>query len=109
MALYMIQAAYTAEAWSEFVKRPQNRAETVGKVIEKMGGKLIGFWYTFGEPDLVAIVEMPDNVTMAAFAMAVGAGGACSAFRTTVLLGAEDGMKAMKKAGKSGYKPVWKK
>ena len=109
MALYMVQASYTADSWSAMVKNPQDRGEIVGRVIEKMGGKMIGFWLTFGDYDLVSIAEMPDDVTMAAFAIAVAAGGACSSFKTTALLSGSDGMRAMKKAGKTAYKPAQKK
>ena len=31
MALYMHQAAYTAESWAAQIKNPQNRVEAVGE------------------------------------------------------------------------------
>jgi uncharacterized protein with GYD domain len=52
------------------------------------------------------MLEMPDNVSAAAFSMAISAGGACKHVKTTPLLKVEDAMDAMKKAGKCGYKPV---
>jgi hypothetical protein len=52
---------------------------------------------------------MPDNVSAAAFALAIAAGGACKNVKTTPLLTAEEGIKAMKKAGGSGYKPATRK
>jgi uncharacterized protein with GYD domain len=54
----------------------------------------------------VVVVEMPDNVSAAAFAMAISAGGSCKAVKTTPLLTAQEGLEAMKKAAGSGYKPV---
>ena len=49
MALFMYQAAYTAESWAAQLKNPQNRAETVGRAVcEAVGGKLVGGWYCFG-------------------------------------------------------------
>jgi uncharacterized protein with GYD domain len=106
MAEYLMQLSYSSGAWAALVKRPENRVEVVRKVIDKMGGKLGGFWFSFGDHDLVGMVEMPDNVTAAAFAIALAAGGACKNIKTTPLLSIEDGMAAMKKAGASGYKPV---
>lgn len=106
MAVYMLQLSYTAAAWAELVKHPQNRAKAVRKSVEKLGGKVNEFWFAFGEHDIVGIVEMPDNVAAAAFAIAIAAGGACHNVRTTPLLAIEEGMEAMKKAGDSGYKPV---
>ena len=106
MADYMIQLSYTAEAMAALVARPQNRLEVVQKSIESLGGKVQGFWMCFGEHDVVGIVEMPNNINAAAFAIAIAAGGACHNIRTTPLLKLEDAVKAMKKAGGTGYKPV---
>ena len=105
MATYMVQCTYTAAAWSAMVKNPQDRGEIVGKALEKMGGKMLGYWMTFGDYDVVAIAEMPDDISMAAFSMAVAAGGACSTFKTTALLTAKQAVQAMKKTAKTGYKP----
>ena len=100
MPLYMYQAAYTPESWAVQVKDPQNRIETVPrKVCEAAGGKVIGAWLSFGEYDLVVIADVPDKESMAAVAMAVGAGGAIKASKTTVLMTGEEGLKALKKAG----------
>jgi hypothetical protein len=51
---------------------------------------------------------MPDNVSAAAFAMAIAGGGACKSVKTTPLMTGEEAVAAMKKAGGSGYKPVTK-
>jgi uncharacterized protein with GYD domain len=88
------------------IKRPQNRAEAVRKPIEKLGGTIGGFWMSFGDYDIVAIIDMPDNVSAAAFALAVASGGACKSVKTTPLLSVEEGLAALKKAGTSGYKPA---
>jgi uncharacterized protein with GYD domain len=102
---YLAQASYTAEALSAMIKKPQNRSEVVRQIIEKLGGRLEGFWFAFGEYDLALVFELPDNVTAAAFSMAVSAGGALKALKTTQLITPEEAMAAMKKAAKSGYKP----
>ena len=108
MASYLLQLTYTAEAWAALLKHPQDRTTAVQKVIEKLGGKVGPFWMAFGEYDLVGMIEMPDNIAAAAFAMAITAGGACRV-KTTALISVEEGVKAMKKADNSGYKPVTKK
>jgi uncharacterized protein with GYD domain len=109
MSSYLLQASYSAEALAVMAKKPQNRTEVIRKSIEKLGGTLSGLWLSFGDYDVVAILEMPDNASAAAFALAIGAGGACKSVKTTPLLSVEEGMSAMKKAGNSGYKPVSKK
>jgi len=103
---YLFQVSYGAAAWAAMIKRPQDRVESVRKAVEKLGGKMGEFWLAFGEYDLVGVLEMPDNVSAAAFAFAVAAGGACKDVKTTPLLSIAEGMEAMKKAGGSGYKPV---
>lgn len=104
MAFYLIQASYTAAAVGAMIKNPQDRAEAIRPMMKKMGGKLHGLWFTFGEFDIVAIAETPDTVTAAAMAMAIGASGAMSAYRTTPLLTSAEAVEAMAKAGGVPYK-----
>ena len=106
MADYMIQLSYTPSGWSAMIKNPQNRQEAVRGVVEKLGGKIKSFWMTFGESDIVGILEMPANTNAAAFAMAIAAGGACTNVKTTPLLQLEEGLEAMKLAATCGYKPA---
>lgn len=99
MALYMYEAAYTAESWAAQLKNPQNRVENVGRAAcEAAGGKLVGGWYCFGEYDILVICDMPDDESIAAVALAIAAGGACKASKTTRLMTGAQGVEAMKKA-----------
>ncbi|MBV9251518.1 MAG: GYD domain-containing protein [Acetobacteraceae bacterium] len=109
MPLYMYQAAYTPESWAAQLKSPQNRAETVGRTLcEAAGGKLIGAWYCFGEYDLVLVADMPNAESMAAIALAVAAGGAIKASKTTALMSGDEGVAALRKAATvaNAYKPA---
>src|SRR5512138_2016637 len=63
MAFYMCQVSYSREALSTLIKKPHDRTKVVQAAVEKLGGKLLGFWYAFGKYDAVLIVEMPDNAT----------------------------------------------
>ncbi len=105
MPLYMWQAAYNAEAWAALTEKPQNRMQVVRRTVERLGGKLRNAFFSFGEYDVVLIVEMPDNVSAAALSMAIAAGGAVRSTKITVLLPPEDGLAAMKKAPAAGYRP----
>ena len=105
MTTYMIQASYSPAATLAMVKKPQDRSTVVRAMIEKAGGKLHGFWLAFGEYDLVAIAEMPDHVGAAAFAMAIGASGAMSSYKTTPLLSPDEALRAMKQAAEISYQP----
>jgi uncharacterized protein with GYD domain len=103
MAHFLLQVAYTSEAWANMLKNPQDRIAIVSKFVEHLGGKLEGGWLSFGDYDTVAILNMPDDASAAAFSMAVAAGGACKSVKTTPLLSVQEGMEAEKKAAKAGY------
>jgi len=107
MPLFMWEAAYTPESLAAQLKNPQNRVETVGRqVCESVGGKLVGAWYCFGDYDIVLVADMPDNESMTAMSLAVAAGGACKAAKTTVLMSGDQVVAAMKKASAVSYKPA---
>lgn len=108
MPSYLVQVAYTSDALAKFISKPHDRTDTVRQVVEKLGGKLGPLYISFGEYDVVGIYELPDNVSAAAFAFAISAGGSCKAVKTTPLMSTADAIAAMKKAGESGYKPVGK-
>ena len=105
MPYYMLQAAYTPEAWKAMVKSPQNRMDAIRPAVEKLGGQIEGGWLAFGEYDVVVICQLPNNVSAAAFSMAGAAGGAVKAIKTTPLMTPEEAMEAMRKANGVGYQP----
>lgn len=105
MAHYLIQLTYTPEAWASLIKNPQDRTQVLKPVLDKLGGKFVSAYFSFGEYDLVGVIEMPGNLDAAGFAMAVAGGGACRTFRTTPLLTTSEGLDAMKKAAGIGYAP----
>ena len=104
MALYLTRFSYTAETWSRLTKNPEDRREAARKYIESVGGKLHGFWYAFGSYDGYNLWEAPDNVSMAAVAIAISGGGALSKFETTVLLSVEETLTALKRVSEVAYK-----
>lgn len=105
MALYLTRFSYTPETWARLIKNPEDRRTAAKEYLEGAGGKLVGFWYAFGDHDGYMLCEAPDNVSMAATALAIGAGGALSSMETTVLLSVEDTLAALKKASSIKYRP----
>jgi len=105
MPLYLTRFSYTPETWARLVENPEDRREAAKAYIESVGGKLHGFWYAFGSHDGYNLFEAPDNVSMAAVAVAIGGGGALSSIETTVLLSVEETLEALGKAGQIQYKP----
>ncbi len=73
-----------------------------------IGGKLVGGWLCFSEYDAVIIFDVPNEESMAALSIAVAAGGAIKASKTTLLMTAAQGVEALKKAETVGktYKPA---
>lgn len=104
MPLYLLKFSYTPETWARMIENPEDRRKAAQAYVKSVGGKLQGFWYAFGNHDGYALVDAPDNVSMAAVALAIGAGGALSSFETTVLLSVEDALEALGKASKVKYR-----
>lgn len=77
---------------------PQDAWDRVTSTAESVGGRLESLFYAFGEHDLVGILEFPDDKALAAWSIAISAGGAVRSVQSTSLLTIEDGMAAMRQA-----------
>jgi uncharacterized protein with GYD domain len=104
MPLYLTRFSYTPETWARMIGNPEDRRKAAQEYIESVGGKLHGFWYAFGDHDGYNLWEAPDNVSMAAVAMAISGGGALSSLETTVLLTVEETLEALNRAQDVGYR-----
>jgi uncharacterized protein with GYD domain len=105
MTLYLTKFSYTPETWARLIGNPEDRRKAAQTYIESVGGKLHGFWYAFGAHDGFTLWEAPDNVSMAAVALAIASGGALSTYETTVLLTVDEALEALRKAKQIGYRP----
>ena len=109
MPQYLYQVAYTSESLAAQIKNPQDRLEIVGKQIaDAVGAKILSGGYSYGEYDVSIIIEAPDEVAMSAVAIAIAAGGAVKAAKTTPLLSGTQWVAALKKATavSQAYKPA---
>ena len=104
MPLYLTKFSYTPETWARLIANPEDRRKASQSYIESVGGKLHGFWYAFGEHDAYTLWEAPDNVSLAAVALAITSGGALSSLETTVLLTVDETLDALRKAQEVGYR-----
>jgi uncharacterized protein with GYD domain len=104
MPLYLSRFSYTPETWARLIGNPEDRRKAAQSYIESVGGKLHGFWYAFGTHDGYNLWEAPDNVSMAAVALAISGGGALSSLETTVLLTVDETMDALRKAQQVQYR-----
>ena len=93
MPKYLARFSYTRDGLEGLVKEGAIQARHAGTPLQESskhaGGTLEAFYYAFGDHDLYAIVDVPDNETMAAIMLAVGASGSSSG-STTVLLTPEE-------------------
>jgi uncharacterized protein with GYD domain len=105
MTFYLTRFSYTPATWAKLIRNPEDRRTAAKAYIEAVGGQLHGFWYAFGDHDGYTLWEAPDNVSMAATALAISSGGAVSSFETTVLLTVEETMAALQKASSIAYRP----
>ena len=97
MAKYLWEVSHTQEGVKGLLKEGgSSRRATIEKLVEGMGGKMEAMYYAFGERDLIAIVDLPDNITAAAISLVANAAGSVQA-RTTVLITPEEIDEATKK------------
>jgi uncharacterized protein with GYD domain len=74
MPTYIALCKFTDQGIKD-VKNAPKRVEAVKKAIEKMGGKMTGFYLTMGEYDYVAIAEAPSDEVACTFMLGLGAAG----------------------------------
>ena len=99
MAAFLVQFSYTEQGLKGLLKEGgSKRREATEQLIKSLGGKLVAYYFSFGEYDGFAIVEGVENADVAAAGLIVGASGAVKT-KTTVLLTAEEVDKASKKSG----------
>jgi uncharacterized protein with GYD domain len=108
MSTYMLQLAYTPEAWSALVKNPEDREAVARRAVEAVGGRLLSFYFVHGDYDAVAIFEAPDEVAATAGVLAGIAGGHIKTTKTSTLLTSQDAMEAMRRAGQMTVRPPGK-
>jgi uncharacterized protein with GYD domain len=98
MAKFLFEANYTPEGAKGIIKDGGSaRRAAIEAAVKGVGGRLESFHFAFGGVDAYVIVDLPDNVTAAAMALAVGQSGLAST-KTVVLLTPEDVDAATKKS-----------
>ncbi|MGJ0508880.1 MAG: GYD domain-containing protein [Methylocystis sp.] len=90
--------SYAPAAWAAFLRTPQDRAAASDALLQRLGGRLIGLYYTPGaDYDGFALFEAPDDATAAAAEIADVAGGHLSRNRIVRILSAEEMQAALQK------------
>jgi len=101
MPIYISRGKFTTDAVKGMLAKPENREEVVAGLFKSVGGKLIGWYLTFGRHDWLAIGEFPDEKAAASAVLAAAAGGSLSDIETTVAMTARDAAATFEAAGKA--------
>ena len=86
MPIYITQGRSTRDAIKGMIVKPEDRADAVGRLIAKAGGRLIGYYLTFGDYDFLAIAEAPSETQIAAVLLAAAGGGGVTDLRTMLAM-----------------------
>jgi uncharacterized protein with GYD domain len=98
MPKYLFRASYLGEGVKGLLSEGgSKRREAVEQAAKGMGGTVESFYYAFGEDDVVGVMDLPDNVSAAAFALMVSGSGVVK-LKTTVLITPEEIDQAAKKS-----------
>ena len=74
MATYIVLTSFTDQGVRS-AKDTTKRADAVKELGKKFGVTVKEFYWTLGSFDVVGIFEAPDDASVTAFGLAVGAGG----------------------------------
>ncbi len=104
MPTFMTHFSYTGETLAALAKSPEDRSAPLARLMEALGGRLLCFYYCFGEYDGLAIYEAPDANVALTGVVTVGMAGHLKATKTTQLFTVAEAMAAMGKSGQIVFK-----
>ena len=86
MAKYLFRTSYTQAGVAGLLREGgTGRRDALRQTVEGLGGTLDGFYYAFGDDDLLLITDLPDEEAAAAFSMFVSAAGALTVSCTVLM------------------------
>jgi len=91
---YILLVKWTEQGISK-INESADRYNSFKTSLEKVGGKLIGGYYTFGEYDVVIIIEAPNDETVMSLMLKAGSAGNVRT-KTLKAFTANEGMKIIK-------------
>lgn len=103
MPRYMVQFAYTPEAWTSLIRNPENRAERLDALLREFGAHLVDMYFYYGEWDGFVIIEASDDASFVASLLAGNAPGHLKATKISRLYTAEENLEIVRKASNVSY------
>ena len=104
MPRYLALFSYSDEAMASMIEAPSDREPAVRAVVESVGGRLEALYWMFGPHDGIAIVDVPDSVTMAGINAAIRSTGSVRS-ETYELFATTDIVRILEAAGR--VRPVF--
>ena len=101
MPIYISRGRFTPDAVKGMLAKPENREEAVAQLFKSVGGKLIGWYLTFGHHDWMVIGEFPDDKACASAVLAAAGGGSLSDVETTKAMTAQEAHATFEAASKA--------
>jgi uncharacterized protein with GYD domain len=90
MAKYLLEVTYTPEGIRGLKSEGGTAREAVVSALcESVGGKIESFYFAFGGTDAYIVADFPDDVSAAAAALTMSAGGGASVHTVILLTAAE--------------------
>jgi uncharacterized protein with GYD domain len=74
MSTYVILGSFTDQG-RRAIKDSPKQMDASRKVLEQIGGRLVGFYLTMGPHDFVAVIEAANDELVAKYVLALGARG----------------------------------
>ena len=94
MPHYILLINWTEQGLNK-IKESSDRYNSFKASVEKAGGKFIGGYYTFGEYDVIIIIEAQNDETVMSLMLKVGSAGNVRT-KTLKAFATEEGMKIIK-------------
>jgi uncharacterized protein with GYD domain len=95
--MFITQGRFTQDAVRGMLAKPEDRAESIGKLFAQLGGKLVAYYMTFGEYDFLVISEGPFE-GVATSSIVVTASGGVTDLKTSIAISSGDMQAAFAKA-----------
>ena len=99
MSKYLVRVSFKPEGIRQVLTKAKATGlkAAVAKLVEAAGGKLEAWYFAFGEDDVIAILDLSDNVAAASLSVAANAAGFIN-LRITPLLTPGEMDKAIEKS-----------
>jgi uncharacterized protein with GYD domain len=101
MPVFITQGRFTQDAIKGMLANPEDRADAVSQLLAQSGGKLLGYYMTFGEYDFLLISEGPTEEAATPLIVAAASGGVTD-LKTSLAMTSAEMKQAFAKAGRLG-------